>query len=56
MFVSCIVTEKPHQGSVNKVLYCIVSFRVAVLDEEYVLKYFLATSLGCLFRSFYSLA
>ena len=22
--VSCIVTEKPHQGSVNKVLYCIV--------------------------------
>ena len=22
--VNCIVTEKPHQGSVNKVLYCIV--------------------------------
>ena len=20
--VSCIVTEKPHQGSINKVLYC----------------------------------
>ena len=23
-FVYCIVTEKPHQGSTNKVLYCIV--------------------------------
>ena len=23
--VNCIVTEKPHQGSVNKVLYCLTS-------------------------------
>ena len=34
--VSRIVTEKPHQGSVNKVLYCIVLYcnLVSVLAEE----------------------
>ena len=35
--VSRIVTEKPHQGSLNKVLYCIVKFpykifAIALLD------------------------
>ena len=28
--VDCIVTEKPHQGSVNKVLYCIVLYCIVL--------------------------